>query len=51
MLDVLNTKTVEDLSKKYKKTAEVNAILKQVKMSAKELFLKVIQNNLSWKGN
>lgn len=51
MLDVLNTKTVEDLSKEYKETAEVNAILKQVKMSAKELFLKVIQNNLSWKGN
>ena len=24
MLDVLNTKTVEDLSKEYKETAEVN---------------------------
>ena len=51
MLDVLNVKTVEDLSKEYKETAEVNAILRQVKMSAKELFLKIIQNNLSWKGN
>ena len=51
MLDVLNTKTTEDFSEAYKETAEVNAILKQVKMSAKELFLKVIQNNLSWKGN
>ena len=51
MLDVLNSETVEDLSVGYKETAEVNAILKQMKMSAKELFLKVIQNNLSWKGN
>lgn len=51
MLDVLNSEMVEDLSVEYKETAEVNAILKQVKMSAKELFLKVIQNNLSWKGN
>ncbi len=51
MLDVLNVKTVEDLSKEYKETAELNAILRQVKMSAKELFLKIIQNNLSWKGN
>lgn len=51
MLDVLNTKTAEDLSEEHKETAEVNAILKQVKMSAKDLFLRVIQNNLSWKGN
>ena len=51
MLDVLNTKPTEELSKECKETAEVNAILRQVKMSAKELFLKVIQNNLSWKGN
>ena len=51
MLDVLNTKPTEKLSKGCKGTVEVNAILRQVKMSAKELFLKVIQNNLSWKGN
>lgn len=51
MLDVLNSKMVEDLSGEYKETVELNAILRQVKMSARDLFLKVIQNNLSWKGN